>query len=161
MLKPRLTIAYIIPLALLVLASACEAKKRNKGGPVLIPYDLPPPGPIPPETFCFERADADTKSATSVQLNIVGDSAFGEIKYAKSLNMPAGKFSGVIYGTALIIHYSFNGDSGPVTKNQEWVVLKDSLYVNEKTAIHDKTKIDSATLNENAFKCWLPKIPCK
>jgi hypothetical protein len=149
-------VKYILPILAIFLFTAC----KNSGG-TDVPYDLPPQAPAPPEKFCYAQIGIDSAN-TTMELTIAGDSIFGTLDYLKWEKQRSGNFSGVIYGTTLLVTYKFKGDSSAQSVREEWKMVDDSLFEKTKRPMYEVTVGDRTTLvNPDVLQSTLFKVPCK
>ena len=154
-LYTKTKLRYLIPVLAIFIFTSCS---QGNGG-VSQSYDMPPGAPIPPEKYCFEEK-ANGINSTKLELNVVGDTAYGIVNYDKAANLPTGNFKGVLYGTTLIVNYKFKTDTGLVTQEQEWNIVDDSLslVIQRKTG---NSTTDSGALTQVYYSGSLHKVPCK
>lgn len=156
---------FVIPVLAAFLCTSCLSSVVKRHGfstevnEKPMPYDIPPTAPIPPEKYCFEQKIAG--ATAKIELNLVGDSAFGKIDYAKAGSAGEGEFRGIIYGNAVIVTYKFKTDTGVVNLEQRWKFAADSIY-----KIDISHPLDSITMAKDStyqlhFSGAFYKVACK
>jgi hypothetical protein len=136
--------------------------KKGRHKEVVIPYEIPPNAPIPPEKYCYQLP-ADNPDAVNVELNIEGDSVSGELdlKPAKR-NATHGSLVGQVFGKTIFLTYHYRGIDGVIrNEQQEWKFAIDSLVKKVIDINNPDTLADQKYLDKILYLGVLHKVPCK
>ena len=145
---------YILPMLVVLLFTSCSRKGANGN----LPYDMPPTAPIPPTKYCFEQNNGN---GGKLELIIKGDSAFGKFLNAKSENSAGENFTGVIYGSVLIVKYKFKSDTGWISQDQEWKMVEDSIYKTGQKQMPDSLEAKAQIKSPSNIETSFYKTRCK
>jgi len=126
-----------------------------------MPYELPPSAPIPPEKYCFEQRGADNANPASLELTIAGDSVGGIFDFKKSASPRHDLFTGVIYGSTLIVKYMYKVDTGWQSQDQQWKMSGDSIFKTNKKLNRSVPEDSTSQMALANLPKKLFKVPCK
>lgn len=143
-----------------------KAKGKKKGKEkkaVVVPYEIPPNAPIPPENYCYELGKDDGPDAINVQLNVTGDSVSGNLQFAPVKRAAThGTLTGQIFGNTLFLNYKYKGIDGvDRAEAQEWKFAGDSLVKKVIDLNNSDSLSDQKYLDKILYLSVMHKVPCK
>jgi hypothetical protein len=137
--------------------------KKGKKKEVVIPYEIPPNAPIPPQKFCYQLAPGTSSDAVYVELNIAGDSVSGKLDLAPSKRAAThGTLGGQIFGNTIFLSYTYQGIDGRTrVEPQEWKFGSDSLVKKVIDVNNTDTLADQKYLDKILYLNVMHKVSCK
>lgn len=137
--------------------------KKSKKREVVIPYEVPPNAPIPPQKYCYQLAPDVSSDAVYVELNIAGDSISGKLDLTPAKRAAThGTLNGQIFGNTIFMSYTYQGIDGRIrTEPQEWKFGGDSLVKKVIDVNNTDTLGDQRYLDKILYLNVMHKVSCK